>query len=131
MAEKRLRIDLATLDGHSLDGRNSYVQAVPSAILAASLVVLAFSTLGLGLILNSTSLRLLALGKLLCKRLAQRKDSDGCRLPSGGGTIAPGAMPWKNRWIGNPALSFIGRLFFKCPARDFHCGLRGFTKEAF
>jgi Glycosyl transferase family 2 len=55
----------------------------------------------------------------------------GCRLPSGGGTILPGAMPWKNRWIGNPILSFIGRLFFKCPAHDFHCGLRGFTKEAF
>lgn len=55
----------------------------------------------------------------------------GCRLPSGGGTIAPGAMPWKNRWIGNPILSFIGRLFFRCPAHDFHCGLRGFTKEAF
>ena len=37
----------------------------------------------------------------------------GCRLPVGGGTILPGAMPWKNRWIGNPILSFIGRLFFK------------------
>jgi len=55
----------------------------------------------------------------------------GCRLPVGGGTIAPGAMPWKNRWIGNPILSFIGRLFFKCPAHDFHAGLRGFTKTAF
>src|SRR5271170_4113053 len=55
----------------------------------------------------------------------------GCRLPVGGGTISPGAMPWKNRWIGNPALSFIGRLFFKSPAHDFHAGLRGFTKEAF
>jgi len=55
----------------------------------------------------------------------------GCRLPAGGGIISPGAMPWKNRWIGNPILSFIGRLFFKCPAHDFHCGLRGFTKAAF
>jgi len=55
----------------------------------------------------------------------------GCRLPVGGGTISAGAMPWKNRWLGNPVLSFIGRLFFKCPAHDFHCGLRGFTKEAF
>jgi len=55
----------------------------------------------------------------------------GCRLPSGGGSILPGAMPWKNRWLGNPVLSFIGRLFFKCPARDFHCGLRGFTRIAF
>ena len=55
----------------------------------------------------------------------------GCRLPRGGGTIAPGAMPWKNRWLGNPVLSSIGRLFFRCPAQDFHCGLRGFTKAAF
>ena len=54
----------------------------------------------------------------------------GCRLPIGGGTIMPGAMPWKNRWIGNPILSFIGRLFFKCPAHDFHAGLRAFSKEA-
>ena len=55
----------------------------------------------------------------------------GCRLPVGGGTISPGAMPWKNRWLGNPVLSFIGRLFFKSPAHDFHAGLRGFTKTAF
>jgi hypothetical protein len=46
------------------------------------------------------------------------------------GGIQPGAMPWHHRYIGNPVLSFIGRLFFKTPANDFHCGLRGFTKEA-
>jgi hypothetical protein len=55
----------------------------------------------------------------------------GCRLPSGGGTIMPGAMPWKNRWLGNPVLTTIGRVFFKCPAHDFHSGLRGFTKTAY
>jgi cellulose synthase/poly-beta-1,6-N-acetylglucosamine synthase-like glycosyltransferase len=55
----------------------------------------------------------------------------GCRLPSGGGTILPGAMPWKNRWIGNPALSFLGRIFFHPPIHDFHCGLRAFTKESY
>jgi glycosyltransferase involved in cell wall biosynthesis len=55
----------------------------------------------------------------------------GCRLPSGGGRVVPGAMPWKNRWIGNPILTFIGRLLFKCPAHDFHCGLRGFSRGAF
>jgi glycosyltransferase involved in cell wall biosynthesis len=55
----------------------------------------------------------------------------GCRLPVGGGTILPGAMPWKNRWLGNPGLSFVGRFFFKCPAHDFHCGMRGFTRTAF
>lgn len=47
------------------------------------------------------------------------------------GGIRSGAMPWKNRYIGNPILSGIGRLFFHCPAQDFHCGLRGFSLEAF
>jgi glycosyltransferase involved in cell wall biosynthesis len=47
------------------------------------------------------------------------------------GGIAPGAMPWKNRYIGNPVLSGIGRLFFVSPIRDFHCGLRGLSKAAF
>jgi glycosyltransferase involved in cell wall biosynthesis len=46
------------------------------------------------------------------------------------GGIRPGAMPWHHRYLGNPVLSFIGRLFFGSPANDFHCGLRGFTKNA-
>jgi glycosyltransferase involved in cell wall biosynthesis len=54
----------------------------------------------------------------------------GCRMPRGGGRIMPGAMPWKHRWIGNPVLSWIGKLFFKCPISDFHCGLRGFSTPA-
>jgi glycosyltransferase involved in cell wall biosynthesis len=66
------------------------------------------------------------------KMLVQGNDLVmGCRMPSGGGTVSPGAMPWKHRWIGNPVLTFIGRLFFKAPAHDFHCGMRGFTKEAY
>jgi glycosyltransferase involved in cell wall biosynthesis len=62
------------------------------------------------------------------------KLREGCDLVMGNrfkGGIAPGAMPWKNRWIGNPALSFIGRLFFNCPVGDFWCGLRGFSRQAF
>jgi len=47
------------------------------------------------------------------------------------GGIRPGAMPWKNRYIGNPILSAIGKLFFHAGVGDFHCGLRGFTKSAF
>lgn len=47
------------------------------------------------------------------------------------GGIAPGAMPWKNRYIGNPILSWVGRRLFGITAGDFHCGLRGLTKEAF
>jgi glycosyltransferase involved in cell wall biosynthesis len=47
------------------------------------------------------------------------------------GGIRPGAMPWKNRYIGNPILSWLGRVLFRCPVRDFHCGLRGFSRVAF
>lgn len=46
------------------------------------------------------------------------------------GGIAPGAMPFLHRWLGNPVLSAIGRFFFGSPCRDFHCGLRGFSKSA-
>jgi hypothetical protein len=46
------------------------------------------------------------------------------------GGIAPGAMPWLHRRIGNPVLSGIGRLFFRTPVRDFHCGIRAFRKDA-
>ena len=51
-----------------------YVHAVPSAMLAASLVMLAFFSLGLGLILNSVNLRLLELEKLVGKRLDSDRD---------------------------------------------------------
>jgi len=47
------------------------------------------------------------------------------------GGIQPGAMPLKNRYLGNPVLSALGRLLFKTPARDFHCGLRAFSKDAY
>ncbi len=46
------------------------------------------------------------------------------------GGIARNAMPWHHRYIGNPVLSFLGRLFFRAKARDFHCGLRGFDRES-
>jgi glycosyltransferase involved in cell wall biosynthesis len=45
------------------------------------------------------------------------------------GGIEPGAMPFLNRYLGNPVLSFIGRLFFRIPIRDFHCGIRGFSRD--
>ncbi|GAA2153249.1 glycosyltransferase family 2 protein [Actinomadura napierensis] len=46
------------------------------------------------------------------------------------GGIAPGAMPPLHRYLGNPVLSFVGRLFFGSKIGDFHCGLRAFEKEA-
>jgi glycosyltransferase involved in cell wall biosynthesis len=63
-----------------------------------------------------------------------RKEFDlvqGCRLPSGGGTVLPGAMPWLHRWFGNPALSFLARRMFRISVHDIYCGMRGFTRAMF
>jgi hypothetical protein len=46
------------------------------------------------------------------------------------GGISPGAMPFLHRYLGNPVLSFLGRLFFHVPVGDFHCGLRGFSRAS-
>jgi glycosyltransferase involved in cell wall biosynthesis len=46
------------------------------------------------------------------------------------GGIAPNAMPPLHKYLGNPVLTGIGRLFFRSPCGDFHCGLRGFSKAA-
>lgn len=57
---------------------------------------------------------------------------DGADLVMGNrfwGGISPGAMPWMHRYVGNPVLSGIGRLFFHIPIGDFHCGMRGFRRD--
>lgn len=53
----------------------------------------------------------------------------GCRLPKGGGIIEDGAMPFLNKYIGNPFLSWFARTMFKSNIIDFHCGARLFDKE--
>jgi len=47
-----------------------------------------------------------------------------------GGTIMPGAMPFLHRYLGNPVLSSLGRLFYSADICDFHCGLRGFHRKS-
>src|SRR6202165_5401300 len=62
------------------------------------------------------------------------KLREGCDLVVGNrflGGIQPGAMPWSHRWIGNPILTLISRVFFHTPVGDAHCGLRGFRKDAY
>ncbi len=62
------------------------------------------------------------------------KLRDGCELVVGNrfkGGIEPGAMPWSHRWVGNPVLTMISRIFFHTPVGDAHCGLRGFRKDAY
>jgi glycosyltransferase involved in cell wall biosynthesis len=53
----------------------------------------------------------------------------GCRLPSGGGTVMPGAMPPMHRWWGNPMFSWLARNWFGTPTHDVHCGMRAFARE--
>ncbi len=55
----------------------------------------------------------------------------GCRFPSGGGTILPGAMPFHHRWWGNPLLSYLVREMFQTSIHDVYCGMRGFTKALY
>jgi glycosyltransferase involved in cell wall biosynthesis len=55
----------------------------------------------------------------------------GCRLPSGGGIVMPGAMPLSHRVLGNPMFSAMARRWFRAPIHDVYCGLRGFTKELY
>ena len=53
----------------------------------------------------------------------------GCRLPSGGGTIAEGAMPFLHRWWGNPMFSAMARRWYGAPIHDIYCGMRAFRRE--
>ena len=46
------------------------------------------------------------------------------------GGIQEGAMPWLHRYVGNPGLSLVGRVFFRVPVGDMHCGLRAFDRKA-
>ena len=46
------------------------------------------------------------------------------------GGIEKGAMPPLHKYLGNPVLSFIGRVLYRSSIRDFHCGLRGYNKES-
>ncbi len=53
----------------------------------------------------------------------------GCRLPRGGGTVMPGAMPLLHRWWGNPMFSMLVRWWFHAPVSDVYCGMRGFCRD--
>jgi glycosyltransferase involved in cell wall biosynthesis len=53
----------------------------------------------------------------------------GCRLPSGGGKVMPGAMPVLHRWFGNPVFSMLAQRWFHSPIQDIYCGMRGFRKS--
>ncbi len=53
----------------------------------------------------------------------------GCRLPWGGGTVMPGAMPFLHRWWGNPMFTVMAQWMFHSPVSDIYCGFRGFRRD--
>ena len=53
----------------------------------------------------------------------------GCRLPRGGGTVLPGAMPLLHRWWGNPMFTRLANMWFKVPVSDVYCGMRAFRRD--
>jgi glycosyltransferase involved in cell wall biosynthesis len=69
--------------------------------------------------------------KFVEKLRAGYQIAQGCRLPSGGGRIADGAMPPLHRWWGNPMFSALVRRMFWARVHDVYCGLRGFSKELY
>lgn len=70
-----------------------------------------------------------ALGEFVEKLRAGADLVQGCRLPAGGGTIDPDAMPPSHRWLGNPLFSALARRMFRVPVNDIYCGLRGFRRD--
>ncbi len=67
--------------------------------------------------------------KFVAQLRAGHELVQGCRLPSGGGNVRPGAMPFLHRWLGNPLFSIMARHMFRAPIHDIYCGMRGFTKD--
>jgi glycosyltransferase involved in cell wall biosynthesis len=71
------------------------------------------------------------IGKYIDKLRAGNELVQGCRLPSGGGHILAGAMPFLHRWWGNPMFSFLARWWFQVPFHDIYCGMRAFSKDLY
>ncbi len=73
----------------------------------------------------------LELPKFVAQLRAGYALAQGCRLPSGGGCVMPGAMPPSHRWLGNPMFTWLVRHMFRAPIHDVYCGLRGFSRELY
>jgi glycosyltransferase involved in cell wall biosynthesis len=71
------------------------------------------------------------LGRFLDRLRAGDELVVGCRMPSGGGTIERGAMPFLHRWFGNPIFSLMTRWWFDVPIHDVNCGMRAFTRDLY
>jgi glycosyltransferase involved in cell wall biosynthesis len=143
VAKARAFLDAAGIDGEVLVSDNGSTDGSQALARAAGARVLDVPIRGYGAALNSgiasANGTFVILGdaddsydfsRLMPFVDALRAGNDiviGNRFAGG---IGEGAMPFLHRYLGNPVLSFIGRLFFDIPIGDFHCGLRGCRRDA-
>lgn len=136
-------LERAGLDGEVLVADNGSTDSSPEIAAAAGARVVHVPTRGYGAALiagiQAAHGRYVIMGDADCSYDFSSLGAYVDRLRAGAdlvmgnrfqGGIEPGAMPWLHRYVGNPILSFVGRLFFRTRIGDFHCGLRGFSRDA-
>ncbi len=140
MAELGIRGEVLVADNGSTDGsiaiaeqEGARVVRVPARGYGAALRGGIEAAHGRYVIMGDAddSYDFLEIGKFVAQL---RKGYDlvmGCRLPGGGGTVLPGAMPKLHRWWGNPMLSAMVRTMYHAPIHDVYCGMRGFTRDLY
>jgi len=143
VAKARGFLERAGIDGEVLVADNGSTDDSPSLATAAGARVVSVAEPGYGAALNAGIAaargRYVVMGDADDSYDFSRLDAFLEKLRAGyplvmgnrfKGGIRPGAVPPLHRYVGNPVLSFVGRLFFRTGVRDFHCGLRGFDREA-
>jgi glycosyltransferase involved in cell wall biosynthesis len=138
ISENGLRAEVIVADNGSTDGspdlaRRAGARVVPVAVrgVGAAITAGVEAARGRYIIMGDSDLQHDFAECFPFVERLRRGDADlvmGTRLR---GTIRPGAMRTLNRYVGNPVLTFIGRVLFRAPVSDFHCGLRAFPREQF
>lgn len=140
--QARAFLDRAAIDGEVLVADNGSSDGSPELAAAAGARVIGVAERGYGAALRAgieaARGRYVIMGDADASYDFSRLEAfvdklrEGYPLVMGNrfrGGILPGAMPALHRYLGNPVLSFVGRLFFGARVGDFHCGLRGFERE--